>query len=133
MIIRPARAEEQLVVHELQRRAWEHPLEPHLDSLDPPSVQTARREVLVAERDGRVVGFAALDGGDLRGLFVEPADRRQGIGSALVDSAVHEARRRGLSLTVLADPQVAAFFQRCGFALEEEASASSGPAVRMSR
>jgi GNAT superfamily N-acetyltransferase len=49
-----------------------------------------RQEVVVAEADGRVVAFAALDGDELAHLYVDPADRGQGVGSALLE----EAKRR---------------------------------------
>jgi GNAT superfamily N-acetyltransferase len=57
---------------------------------------------MVAELDGRVAGFAAVVGGELDGLFVEPELWRQGIGAALVDAATHAARGKGLALTVVA-------------------------------
>ena len=93
--------------------------------------------MLVADVDGKVVGFAVVirDGGkaELDGLFVEPDHWRRGIGAALIDAAVHQARRRGLSLTVTAEPSARAFYERCGFSLEGEAKTRFGPALRMSR
>ena len=98
----------------------------------------ARDQVLVADVDGEVVGFAVIiahgDKAELDGLFVEPERWRGGIGSALVDAATHEARRRGHSLvTVVASPAVREFYERCGFSVEGEAETRFGPAVRMSR
>ena len=62
-----------------------------------------------------------LDGAELDGLFVEPRLWRQGVGTALVKAAVHEARRRGLSLvTVVANPTAREFYENCGFAVEGE-------------
>jgi aminoglycoside 6'-N-acetyltransferase I len=64
--------------------------------------------VLVAERDGRIVGFAEVslrshaDGCDpslpcgfLEGWYVEPEHRRSGVGRALVEAAVRWCRDQG--------------------------------------
>ena len=44
-----------------------------------------RQEVVVAELDGRVAGFAALEGDLLGHLYVDPGHQRRGVGTALVD------------------------------------------------
>jgi GNAT superfamily N-acetyltransferase len=70
---------------------------------------------------------------ELEGLFVEPGLWLRGVGSVLVEHAVHEARRAGLSLTVIAAPGAREFYERCGFSVEGEAETRFGPALRMSR
>ena len=87
---------------------------------------------LIAEADGQVMGYIALGHPtplassthvwEVQGLSVDPAAARMGIGRALVDAAVEEARRRGgrkVSLRVLA-PNTAArrLYERCGFQVE---------------
>jgi GNAT superfamily N-acetyltransferase len=72
-------------------------------------------------------------GGELDGLFVDPGLWRRGIGAALVDAATHRARRKGLSLTVIANPGAREFYESCGFSLEGKAQTRFGPALRMSR
>jgi GNAT superfamily N-acetyltransferase len=89
--------------------------------------------VLVAELEGRIAGFAAVVGGELDGLFVEPDLWRHAIGTALVDAATHQARRKGLALTVIANPAARGFYERCGFSAEGEAQTRFGPALRMSK
>jgi GNAT superfamily N-acetyltransferase len=89
--------------------------------------------VLVAEVEGKVAGFAAIVGGELDGLFVEPEHWRRGIGAALVEAATHEARRKGLTLTVIASPTARDFYESCGFAIEGEAQTRFGPALKMSK
>jgi len=142
--IRPGRIEERALLEDLQRRAslelddYREPLLAHPDAIALPAEQIERGEVLVAEIDGRIAGFAVIldDHGkaELDGLFVEPDLWRRGIGSALVEAATHEARRRGLSLvTVVASPSAEGFYVRCGFALEGAAETRFGPALRMSR
>ena len=139
MRIRLARAEERQALEDLQRRAslandTDHEaLLAHPDAIELPAEQIAREQVFVAEADGDVFGFVALVDGDLDGLFVEPQLWGRGIGKALVETAVHEARRKGLSVTVIANPAALGFYQKCGFAVEGEAQTRFGPAIRMSR
>ena len=138
LVIRIAKPEEREGLEELQRRAFiasendSPPIEAGPDVHLPPA-QVANGQVLVAELDGRIAGFAAVVGGELDGLFVEPALWRRGIGAALADAATHVARRKGLALTAIANPQTAEFYKRCGFSLEGEARTRFGPALRMSR
>jgi len=80
---------------------------------------------LVAERDGRVVGFLHYDAAgaepELHRIYLEPALKRQGIGSALM-SELHRRLAPGAMylLMVVADNRPAvAFYQRHG--LVEEA------------
>ena len=94
----------------------------------------ASGDVLVADVEGKVAGFAALDGGELRALGVEPEFRNRGIGTALVEACVHQARRLGLSLTAnAAAAEEVQFLERRGFSREGEAGDLSGATVRLSR
>ena len=75
--------------------------------------------VTVAERDGVVVGFYALEGeppvGLLHLMFVDPDHIRSGIGRALWAHAVTTARTAGLtSFTIEADPFAEAFYSTMG-------------------
>ena len=139
MRIRPALLEERDALEELQRRAstalpdYREQLEANPDAIHLPAGQIERGNVMVAELDGRVAGFATLDGPELDGLFVDPK-LWSGIGRALVEEAVHEARRRGLSLvTVVANPTALGFYEKCGFTVEGEEQTRFGPGLRMSR
>ncbi len=139
LTIRLAQSYERDELEELQRRAslampeYRALLEVHPDAIELPAEQIDSGDVLVAEFDGKIAGFAALIGGELDGLFVEPALWRHGIGAALVERAAHAARQHGLSLTVTANPGARLFYESCGFALEGEAQTRFGPALRMSR
>ena len=144
MLIRLARIEELGQLEELQRRAslaldeYREALLAHPDAIALPAGHIERGEVLVAEFDGRIAGFAVLldrdSTAEIDGLFVEPELWRRGIGSALVEEAVHAARARGLSLmTVVAGPAAKGFYERCGFSVEGAAKTRFGPALRMSR
>ena len=134
-----ARPEERLDLEALQRRAstalpeYRAQLEAHPDAIKLPPEQIEHEQVIVAELDGQVAGFAAVVGGELDGLFVEPDLWRRGIGSVLVEAATHEARRCGFTLSVTAGPSAREFYKRRGFAVEGEAQTRFGPALRMSR
>jgi GNAT superfamily N-acetyltransferase len=139
LVIRVAQPEEREELEELQRRASlanekDRPhLEAHPDAIHLPPAQIANGQVHVAELDGCIAGFAAVVGGELDGLFVEPELWRCGIGRMLVDKATHEARNRGLALTVTANPHALEFYKKCGFSVESETQTRFGPGLRMSR
>jgi GNAT superfamily N-acetyltransferase len=143
LTIRPARPDEQQELEALQRRAslalgeYNEQLEAEPDAIQLPVEQIKRGEVIVAEMDDRVAGFAVVligdDGAELDGLFVEPVHWRKGVGAALVDMAVHEARLQGLAMMVTANPSARIFYEKCGFTVESEAETRFGPALRMAR
>jgi GNAT superfamily N-acetyltransferase len=139
LTLRLARPEEHDELEELQRRAAVE-LPEYRDQLigDPeaiylPAGQIANGQVIVAELDGEIAGFAALVGGELDGLFVEPDLWGRGIGRALVDAATHEARKRGLALKVIANPRARRFYEHCGLSVEGEVQTRFGPALRMTK
>ena len=139
LTLRLARPEEHEELEDLQRRAslelpeYRQQLLDHPDAIYLPEAQIANGQVIVAEIAGVVAGFAAIVGGELDGLFVEPDLWGHGIGRVLVDAATHEARNKGLSLTVVANPRARLFYERRGFAYEGEEQTRFGPALRMTR
>ena len=73
----------------------------------------------IALRDGRIVGFAALEIyskklGEIRSLAVQPELQGQGIGGRLVAACVERARERNV-LEVMAITSSEGFFRTCGF------------------
>ena len=91
--------------------------------------QEGCRDTLVAEQNGRVVGFCGYGGwrddpdpdeGEIIGLYVLPELQRQGIGAALMKAALAELAARGcraVSLWVLqGNDRAARFYERQGFA-----------------
>lgn len=73
------------------------------------------RRTVVADLDGRVVGFGTLEGapptGDLGMLFVDPDVIGHGVGRALLTHLLRDARATGFTrLTVDADPNAEAFY-----------------------
>lgn len=73
----------------------------------------------VAELEGRVVGFAALEIyssklAEIRSLAVREARRGEGIGRALVDACLERAQENEV-FEVMVVTSEDGFFQRCGF------------------
>ena len=68
----------------------------------------------VWEADGHVVGFIALMGNEIGGLFVDPNHSRAGIGKALVDHA--RTQRDTLEVEVFTENPIGrAFYKKYGF------------------
>src|SRR5215212_1148340 len=107
---------EQLQAHaSLELPEYRDQLIANPEAIHLPPAQIANGQVIVAEQGGEIVGFAAIVGGELDGLFVEPDLWGTGIGRALVEAADYEARSRGCTLTVIASPSSRKFYQSCGF------------------
>jgi GNAT superfamily N-acetyltransferase len=121
VVLRPARPEDAAACAEVFN-AW-------VDATDwmprvhpPEDVERHFREtvlptcsVTVAERGGAVLGFLALDGAQVGGLYLAAAARRQGIGAALV-AAAKAASPGGLTLwTFVANQPARAFYATQGF------------------
>ena len=79
-------------------------------------------EVWVADEDGRLLGFLAiehstnLDAPVLEKLYVEPAEQNRGVGSALLDKA-KELRLDELYLWVFQKNPARRLYERNGFVL----------------
>lgn len=72
--------------------------------------------VLVAERRGRLLGYAGLRGAELTALFVRPSAGRSGVATALLARVEALARRRGVGvLRVDAARSGVAFYRARGF------------------
>ena len=74
---------------------------------------------LVICRDARVVGCAAIERyekfGLLRSVALEPLERGRGFGRRLVEEALRQARRQGLTEVFLLTTTAAPFFERLRF------------------
>ncbi|ACL63482.1 GCN5-related N-acetyltransferase [Anaeromyxobacter dehalogenans 2CP-1] len=71
---------------------------------------------LVAERGGRVAGYAAWRGAELTAVFVRPSAAGRGVGAALVAAVERRARNDGFrALRVLAAAPAIGFYARLGF------------------
>src|SRR4029453_845354 len=103
ILIRPALQGEQSSLEALQWRASlansrdRDSLLPNPDAIALPVEQIADGHVLVAQRDGVIIGFAAVlprpDGNaELDALFVAPSLWKRGVGRLLVDHCADVAR-----------------------------------------
>jgi GNAT superfamily N-acetyltransferase len=139
LTLRLARPEEHGELEELQRRAslelpeYREQLLLNPDAIYLPRGQIANGQVIVAEVGGEISGFAAVVGGELAVLFVAPDLWGHGSGRALADAATQEARRKGFTLSVIANPRARRFYEHCGFAVEDEVQTRFGPALRMTK
>ena len=129
LLIRRAKVSEQKELESLQLRAsltnaGDHDaLLAHPDAIEVPIAQIAEGRVFVAESNGVVVGFAAveprMDGEtELDALFVDPKARRHGIGRLLIKHCAGIARtRQSVALYVVGNPHAEEFYLACGFNL----------------
>jgi ribosomal protein S18 acetylase RimI-like enzyme len=135
--IRPATADDDAALDAISRANWTlggsvtpAPPPPGTPFFDPGANHA---DVLVAEAGGTVAGYVRLGPATpavestrhvltVRGLAVDPARHRQGIGRLLIEAAIEEARARGarrLTLRVLADNTAArALYEAAGFTVE---------------
>jgi ribosomal protein S18 acetylase RimI-like enzyme len=133
-VIRPATPADEQELAALDRANWSTLMTP--TPYDPErkffNEKTKPEDVLVAQVDGRIAGYAKLSrvheipASDhvlhLNGLSVLPEFRRRGIGRALLDAVAAEARARGarrLTLRVLGHNEGArTLYEQSGFVVE---------------
>ncbi|MGD9714449.1 MAG: GNAT family N-acetyltransferase [Thermomicrobiales bacterium] len=89
-----------------------------------------KSETYVLEEEGEVLGFIALAGNEIGGLFLEPSKHGKGYGRAMVDHAV--AIEGPLRVEVFRDNQIGcSFYERYGFeSVADERHEPSGAIVR---
>ena len=145
VLIRLAQRDEQMMLESLQRRAsLSNPgdrdaLLANPDAISLPIEQIMAGCVFVAERDGVVVGFAAVvarpdAGAELDALFVEPQLWKQGIGRRLVEHAAEVARMRAATfLHVIGNPHAEGFYRSCGFRVTGTVETRFGVGLGMRR
>jgi GNAT superfamily N-acetyltransferase len=141
--VRPATNGERSGLEALQWRAslmWgetRDALLAHPDAIELPDEQISEGRTLVAELDGKIVGFAVVlprdDGNsELDGLFVEPGNWRAGIGTRLVRDAEILAAADGADfLYVVGNPRARGFYSACGFLLLGEEPTRFGVGLTM--
>jgi GNAT superfamily N-acetyltransferase len=77
------------------------------------------QQVWVAQRKGRVIGFAAVDGSTLEQLYVLPEEQGRGVGSALLAKAKEMSQGRLTLWTFQRNTAARAFYERRGFTAVE--------------
>jgi N-acetylglutamate synthase-like GNAT family acetyltransferase len=125
LVIRDARAGESVALSDLMLRSKAHwgydaaLLERWRGELTVGEEMIARGEVFVVERDGEVLGVAAVTDDppevELDACFVEPAAIGSGVGRVLVETAIARALDSGArTVRVVSDPNAEAFYARLG-------------------
>jgi GNAT superfamily N-acetyltransferase len=146
-VIRRATPADAPAIAAVQARAWRHA---YADIVEPERMPdpehraplfaeriAAGNEVFVWDQDGRVAGFAALEGPELRAIYVEPAAQGAGVGSALLAAAVEALRSAGHGEAFLwafeANGLARAFYERRGWELVPGEQHRLAPEVRYRR
>jgi RimJ/RimL family protein N-acetyltransferase len=129
-VIRPATPDDEPALRALDRATWSSLSSPVPVPPDDHPFETSG--VLVAElRDG-IAGYVKLGSAlpirasehvlEIKGLSVDPAHRGHGMGKALMQAAIKQARAAGarkLTLRVLGhNPHARAVYEACGFEVE---------------
>lgn len=84
---------------------------------------------LVVESGGQLLGVGALDGDEIRRVYVHTDGQHQGVGDALMGALEAEARRRGIAdIRLESSPSAVPFYKRRGYAPEPEERAAVGSA-----
>jgi GNAT superfamily N-acetyltransferase len=92
----------------------------------------AGRVLVAADKENRPIGVACVSGEgdtvDLADLFVDPPSIGSGAGRALFEASAALARRLGAAtMTVLADPHAARFYERMGARFVKQAPSDAIP------
>jgi GNAT superfamily N-acetyltransferase len=143
LLIRRAVTSEQKELEDLQLRASltnagdRDALLAHPDAIELPLAQIAAGGVFVAEWNGTIVGFAAVEprgdgASELDALFVDPNMRRRGIARSLIEHCAEVARtRKSTALCVVGNPHAMDFYTACGFNLIGTAETRFGTGLLM--
>jgi GNAT superfamily N-acetyltransferase len=145
LVVRLATSAEHEQLEALQRRAslaWDAyraDLLAHPEAIELPIEQIKGCRVLVAERDGKILGFVSVlapgrGTAELDGLFVEPEQWRCGVGSQLVEAAANLAFNEGaMFIHAIVGPEARGFYESRGFELlgDEPTRFGKGFSMRM--
>lgn len=85
--------------------------------------------VVVAERDGAIVGFGGLNlaAAEVGAVYVHPDHAREGVGSRILEHLEAEARERGIgALTLRASLPGVPFYERAGYERVERVTHETG-------
>jgi GNAT superfamily N-acetyltransferase len=134
MRIRPATAADIPAMHRIRLAVRENPL-PAAAGIDEASYLPFLAATWVAEAEGAVAGFAALDlaRASVWALFVHPTAERRGIGRALHRALLQGAAERGLqqlSLSTASDTRAERFYRTNGW---QQAGLSAAGELRFER
>jgi ribosomal protein S18 acetylase RimI-like enzyme len=94
--------------------------------------ETEGEAILVAEQEGRIVGFAAVWEPDsfLHHLYIDPAIHRRGIGRALMEALARTCEKPIELKCQINNKPAMAFYRRLGFTTHDSGISDIGPWVR---
>jgi len=89
-------------------------------------------EILVVEREGTPVATGSITGGEISGVFVDPAYQQSGIGARLMLALERRAVEKGLAEVVL-DVSLPSrgFYERLGYAITETCAIEVGEGQKL--
>lgn len=142
MRLRRARVDEAQSLTELavrSKRLWGYDhafMQAIMDDMVVRPEYLAHEYAMVAEDAGGVVAYSILQVGNgeayLRDLFVDPPYVSKGIGARLFNDAIAFARANGAKrLSLTADPNAVAFYERWGMRVIEEEPSISIPGRKL--
>lgn len=82
---------------------------------DPEVEDLKGSQKIVAELDGRVVGFVGVDGDELAWLYVDPAHHGQGVGRSLLREGLRLARGKPWTIVLAGNEPAIRLYQSEGF------------------
>lgn len=133
--IRPFRPEDALECSRILERGWKLAFPGSRRKVDLAvfAHETEGETILVAERKGKVIGFAAVFVPEnfLHHLYVHPRFHRRGAGSLLLRAAQAMTPGRLSLKTQRANNRARNFYAKHGYALIEEGIDANGPWVRL--
>jgi ribosomal protein S18 acetylase RimI-like enzyme len=94
--------------------------------------RSRRGEMFVVEREGTPVATGSITGGEISGVFVDPAFQHAGIGARLMLALERRAVEKGLEEVVL-DVSLPSrgFYERLGYAITETCAIDVGEGQRL--
>jgi ribosomal protein S18 acetylase RimI-like enzyme len=94
--------------------------------------RSRRGEILVVERDGIVLATGSISGGEISGVFVDPAFQHAGIGARMMHALEGRAVEKGWAEVVL-DVSVPSrgFYERLGYTIAETCAIDVGEGQKL--
>ena len=104
-------------------------LSPERFRLEDFEASIVEEEVWVAERGGRIIGFASiyLEANFLHNLFIDPSAQRTGAGSLLLERFLERVTRPALLKCLEANQSALTFYQKHGWEKAERGEEDFGP------
>ena len=71
---------------------------------------------VVCEENNEILGLGALDGNEIKRLYIDPTSQGKGIGSKIIGHLENEAKKRGVkAASTQASPSSESFYHKLGY------------------